>query len=171
MISEAYRKQNEQCHKDDESWGTTAHHHAQVVHHLAMELGAESILDYGAGKQTLKKALPALNIFSYDPSIKAISKKPGRHDLVCCIDVMEHVEPEFVDDVLDDLQRVTKKMAFILISTVKAVKILPDGRNAHLVVEDEHFWLPKLLDRFDIGMIRNEGNALTCFVSKKRASK
>ena len=164
LISDAYKEQNIEAHKEP-AWGTTAHHYANLVRGLSNELHAESILDYGAGKQTLKGACPELPIQSYDPAISEISLPPEPCDLVCCIDVLEHIEPEYLDNVLDDLQRVTKKMGFFDISTVKAIKKLPDGRNAHLIIESEHFWLPKLLDRFGIGMVRNEGNALTVFVN------
>ena len=165
LISKEYQEQNSKAHSEDTEWGTTAYRFADLVRELSNQIKAESILDYGAGKQTLRGALPGMNIHSYDPCIKEISKSPGRHDLVCCIDVLEHVEPDCLDEVLDDLKRVTKKMGFFLISTVPAKKHLPDGRNAHLIVEDEKFWLPKLLARFGRGMVRNEGNGLVVFVN------
>ena len=166
LISKDYKNQNETAHKNDKTWGTTAWRYADLVRGLSQEVKAESILDYGAGKETLKATCPELNIFSYDPSIKEISKSPGKHDLVCCIDVLEHIEPDCLEDVLDDLQRVTKKLGFFLISTVPAIKKLPDGRNAHLIVEDERFWLPKLIDRFGIGMVRNDVNSISVIVNK-----
>ncbi len=166
LISEEYREQNIEAHKQPD-WGTTAHYYSNLVRGLSREVGAETILDYGAGKQTLKGACPELPITSYDPAIPEISDAPEPCDLVCCIDVLEHIEPECLDAVLDDLQRVTNKLGFFIISTVPAIKKLPDGRNAHLIVEKEHFWLPKLLDRFSIGMMRNEEKAITVMVTKK----
>jgi hypothetical protein len=89
-------------------------------------------------------------VYSYDPCVKAISNTPKPRDFVTCTDVLEHVEPEFVDAVLDDLRRVTRKAGFYVVSTVPAIKILPDGRNAHLVVEEPEWWLKKILERFKV---------------------
>jgi hypothetical protein len=70
--------------------------------------------------------------------------------MVCCIDVLEHIEPEFVDNVLDDLHRLTEALLFCTICTVPALKTLPDGRNAHVTVRPIKWWMDKLFDRFDV---------------------
>jgi len=144
LISDTYRKLNEEAHKD-ENWGTTAGRFIPII----KSLGFTDILDYGAGKQILKKSLGKI-VTSYDPCIPQISKKPKPHDLVCCLDVLEHVEPNYVDHVLDDLKRVVKKKGFFVVSTVPAIKILSDGRNAHLTVRPAEWWLEKILKRFKL---------------------
>lgn len=168
-ISEAYRKQNEQAHVAP-GWGTTGHRFAGLINNLYLVTHSDSILDYGAGKQTLKRAIldinPKARVFCYDPCIPEISKSPGKHDLVTCTDVFEHVEPDHLDDFLDDIARVMRNTGFFTISTVPAIKKLPDGRNAHLIVEDYRWWLPKIWERFNITVYQNLGTEFSVIVDK-----
>ena len=85
----------------------------------------------------------------YDPAFPEYGE-PRPADLVCCIDVLEHIEPAFVENVLDDLQRVTAGVGVFTVDTGPAMKILPDGRNAHLILKPVAWWLPKFLDRFEL---------------------
>ena len=71
-----------------------------------------------------------------------------------CTDVLEHIEPDRLDEVLDDLKRVTRKMGFFVVATRAADKTLPDGRNAHLIQQERDWWLPKLAARFDVWQVR-----------------
>ena len=64
--------------------------------------------------------------------------------------MLEHIEPELLDNVLDDLKRVTKRAALFTVHVKPAVKVLPDGRNAHLIQQPPSWWLPKFLERFDL---------------------
>lgn len=132
-------------------------------------MGIDSILDYGAGKQTLAKSLSTLPVTSYDPAIEKISEKPeGKFDLVVCTDVMEHIEPDYLDAVLDDLRRYTGKMVFLNVATRPAVKSLPDGRNAHLIVEDYRWWWPKLVERFECVQFSRMGESEFNFIGEPR---
>ena len=113
--------------------------------------GAESLLDYGCGKATLGEALKArssecskLTLVNYDPAIEKFAQSPEPCDLVVCSDVLEHVEPECLNDVLADLRRLAKKAALLVISTRPSGKFLPDGRNAHLIIQPAAWWMPKL---------------------------
>jgi 2-polyprenyl-3-methyl-5-hydroxy-6-metoxy-1,4-benzoquinol methylase len=65
---------------------------------------------------------------------------PEPHDIVACTDVLEHIEPDCLDDVLKDIRRCTKKVAFLLIATRPAIKVLADGRNAHLIQQPYTWW-------------------------------
>ena len=94
----------------------------------------------------------------YDPAIPGKDAPPGPADLVVCTDVLEHVEPEHLDAVLDDLQRLAKKSLFLLIATRPASKALPDGRNAHLTIEPPKWWIPKLMERLDLIFYKSMGN-------------
>jgi len=71
--------------------------------------------------------------------------------------VLEHIEPEFLDNVLDDLKRVTQAAIFCTIHTGPAVKTLSDGRNAHIIQQPMQWWLPKLWDRFDLQSVQVTG--------------
>ena len=76
-----------------------------------------------------------LRIQHYDPAIPDWADAPEPCEMVACIDVLEHIEPELIGNVLDDLQRVTRSIGLFTMATMPAVKVLEDGRNAHLIVE------------------------------------
>lgn len=70
--------------------------------------------------------------------------------MVACIDVLEHIEPDYLEDVLDHLESLTEVILFCSIHTGPAGKTLDDGRNAHLIQQPYTWWLPKLWDRFEV---------------------
>lgn len=74
--------------------------------------------------------------------------------MVCCIDVLEHIEPEYLETVLDELCRLTEGIAFLSIDTGPAVKTLSDGRNAHLIQQPMNWWLPKIWDRWELQTVQ-----------------
>lgn len=149
MISEEYKALLEQTHNADTNWGTTAAQWNNHILNLTVAYKTRDILDYGCGKQELEKQLP-FKVQKYDPGIKKHSCRPDASDLVLCIDVLEHIEPDYIDNVLNDLAKLTKKAAFFVISTTHAIKHLPDGRNAHLIVENADWWTNKILKYFSL---------------------
>jgi hypothetical protein len=72
--------------------------------------------------------------------------------------VLEHIEPELLDNVLDDLKRCALKGVFLTINMRPAYKTLADGRNAHLIQKPIEWWLPKLMERWDIMGVTKRGN-------------
>ena len=148
LISESYRAQNVALH-EDARYGTSGHKMAGEVLAIADMFQTRDILDYGCGKQTLQAAL-GFPVRGYDPCISGMDAEPDPAEFVVCGDVLEHIEPEYLDNVLDDLQRVTKKVAYLIIANKPAKKALPDGRNAHLIQEPVAWWMPKILARFNL---------------------
>jgi hypothetical protein len=112
------------------------------------------LLDYGCGKSTtLLKSLRCkrkVRYQAYDPAIEDFADSPEPSEMVACIDVLEHIEPLLLDNVLDHLQRLTLKIGFFTVATCPAKKTLPDGRNAHLIVERPEWWLPKIMERWTL---------------------
>ena len=149
-VTESYQAQLREIHSTTPGWGTTGRNFAPLVQKIAQDYAPSSILDYGCGKQTLGRALPQYQIRPYDPGILGIDTEPAPADFVICTDVLEHIEPLMLGNVLDDLQRVVKEVFFVTVATGPAIQILPDGRNAHLIVEDLEWWLPKLMERFTV---------------------
>lgn len=168
FISDEYREMQKSLHQDPH-YGTASVAFAPLVAAVIEQTGAGQILDYGAGKGRLRESLAEhlsvpVEIFEYDPAIPGKDFSPEPCELVACIDVLEHVEPDFLDGVLDDLKRVTQGFGFFSIGTGPAGKALPDGRNSHLIQEDMEWWLPKLFERFKIhSLARTEtGFWVTC---------
>ena len=152
LISENYRKEQEELHQNP-NYGVASVQFAPLVTNIINKLGVTELLDYGAGKGRLAENIRPdhkMEIELYDPARPEWSEAPNPRDFVTCIDVLEHIEPDLLDNVLDDLKRVTRGVGFFTIHTGPAVKTLSDGRNAHLIQEDFRWWLPKLWERFDL---------------------
>ena len=86
----------------------------------------------------------------YDPGVPEYADPPTPAEMVVCIDVLEHIEPELIDDVLDHLEELTESFLFATVHTKPAGKKLPDGRNAHLIQKPAEWWLPKIMERFTL---------------------
>jgi len=149
LISEEYRDLNKKLHSSKEHYGTTGKNFGAAILRLSQQIGSRDVLDYGCGKHTLAESLP-FEIREYDPAIEGYDSIPKPADIVACTDVLEHIEPEAIDAVLDDLKRVTKKIGFFTVHTGVAKKTLADGRNAHLIQKPPTWWLPKIQERFDL---------------------
>ena len=161
MISEEYLKAQIELHKNP-AYGVASLSYAPIVKDLFTQIGGRSISDYGAGKCNLKKALLSLGLtsfayFPYDPVFPEYGP-PMPADLVCCIDVLEHIEHEFIDNVIRQLSEITVNFGFFTIATGPAVKSLPDGRNAHLIQKPSSWWLPKLVPYFEVQHLQTEGS-------------
>lgn len=148
LISDHYRKLNVQLHADPKGFGGDGKKHAERVLEYAVRLGARSICDYGCGEGTLKPALQALGfkgfIGEYDPAMKGREALPKPAHLVVSTDVLEHIEPDRLELVLRHQFLVAERAAFFTIATRPANKILPDGRNAHLIQETPDWWMDRL---------------------------
>lgn len=140
LISEDYREQNRRLHEAKPNYGTVSAQWVPLIDSIARCWGCESILDYGCGKGAVRAHLGE-RVREYDPAIIGKDAPPQPADLVVCTDVLEHVEPDCLDAVLDDLCRLAGKVAFLVVSTRPATKALPDGRNAHLIVESGAWWI------------------------------
>ena len=91
---------------------------------------------------------------AYDPGVPKLADPPVPAEMVVCLDVLEHIEPDCLEDVLDHLEELTELILFASINTSLADKKLSDGRNAHLIVQPMEWWLPKIWDRFDIQTVQ-----------------
>lgn len=129
-------------------YGVSGHKHADRVIDFAKRMNTREVLDYGCGQMTLAKALP-FSITNYDPFVAGCETEPEMHDLVVCSDMLEHVEPELLDEVLSHIHSKTRKLLFIDVACRPAKKTLADGRNAHLIQSNPRWWLSQLGGYFD----------------------
>ena len=172
LISEDYRKMQQQLHENP-NYGVASVQLAPLVAQVIEAAGAHELLDYGAGKGLLGIALKdyiqrPLTIHHYDPAIPAWSAPPQPCGFVACIDVLEHIEPALLDNVLDDLKRVTADVGVFTVHIGPAAKVLPDGRNAHLIQQPPAWWLPKFLERFELANFNRVVMGFMVVVERKR---
>jgi len=152
-ISENYRNLQKKLHEDP-NYGIASTHFAPLVSEIIKVFNIRSLSDYGAGKKRLFESLEKLNnipkeYFPYDPAFPEYGE-PKVADLVCCIDVLEHIEPDLVDNVIRELSLITKNIGFYTVHMGPAGRVLSDGRNAHLIQKPTSWWLEKFIKYFDI---------------------
>ena len=174
LITEDYRKMQQELHRNPD-YGVASVQYAPIVAQVMEATGIDEILDYGAGKgrlcQTLEKMYEnPLTVHHYDPAIPEWSQSPAPCRLVACIDVLEHIEPDLLDNVLDDLQRLTLGIGVFTVHTGPAAKVLLDGRNAHLTQQPASWWLPKFLERFELSTFNRITKAGFYVVVERKSS-
>ena len=168
-ISNEYLELQKELHKNP-YYGIASVQYAPYVDIFFKEKSLSSICDYGAGKQNLKKALDKLGLenyayYPYDPAFPDYGP-PREADLVCCIDVLEHIEEDYLDNVLEELKRITLKYGIFTIHTGPAMKFLKDGRNAHLIQKPSSWWLPSICSRFEIIRLASHSRGFILTVKK-----
>jgi 2-polyprenyl-3-methyl-5-hydroxy-6-metoxy-1,4-benzoquinol methylase len=169
-ISDEYREMNTALHAKHKSYGASGRCYAESVNEVAERFKAESILDYGCGKGTLARAV-GREVTEYDPAVPGKDRldPEATFDLVVCTDVLEHVEPEHLYDVLYDIKRRARKAVFFAIATRPAKKTLPDGRNAHLIIRDAMEWLVTITPYFRLRVADSRpDDGLLLFVGEAR---
>jgi hypothetical protein len=154
LISPSYREQNRLLHVRRQTYGAGGHQYLDDIERVVLDHGPVlDVLDYGAGKATLQwpfqHRFPFISFRNYDPV--TYPRDPIPADMVVCTDVLEHIEPEFLESVLSHIRLLARKVAFVTIATRPAKKTLPDGRNAHLIQESADWWRERLETRWIIG--------------------
>ena len=151
LITEEYRKQNYELHKSLQAYGTGLKFNAQSLISVCEEMKTTDVLDYGCGKagRALSGEIP-FKIKLYDPAIPEYTARPEPADIVLCLAVLEHVEPECLDEVIKDLYRVTKKFGIFLVDLKEGSVKLPNGQLAHCSIHTIDQWTAKFQRYFDV---------------------
>lgn len=150
LISPQMLKQNRLLHSNKkEGFGGSGHKQAERVIEFAIKMRSRDLLDYGCGQGTLRKQLKKMKakikVYEYDPAVKGKDIVPCRCDMVVSTDVLEHVEPELLDNVLKHICSLSRKAVYLAIATRPANKILPNGNNAHLIIEGADWWREQIV--------------------------
>jgi hypothetical protein len=149
MISNEYKKILTDIH-DSSPFGKRSKLPAHLESFIE-EINPNSILDFGCGKgrlvSTLTEKYPTKLISGYDPGNTSYDRSLDdvNVDLLISSDVLEHIEPEYLDETLKYLSTKSRYI-YHLIALSPAKLILPDGRNAHLILESNVWWREKFLD-------------------------
>jgi uncharacterized Rossmann fold enzyme/2-polyprenyl-3-methyl-5-hydroxy-6-metoxy-1,4-benzoquinol methylase len=170
MITEDYAQLNWQLHQENPAYGIGGGKYANTTLKLCEALNTKLVLDYGCGKGYLGKSLP-FPIWEYDPGIpgKADGARPA--DIVICTDVLEHIQPELLPEVLSDIRRCLINVGYFVIHTGPASKTYADGRNTHLIQQDMAWWVEVLKQHFVIGTVKQSGPELHIVVGNKSLAK
>ena len=116
-----------------------------------------SVLDFGCGHGALitsiQELYPAMQVEGYDPGNSDYNRMPNRSfDVVISADVFEHVEPKHLAETLKLISGKIQVAGWFRIACYPAKKSLPDGRNAHLIVQSPDWWREQLLANMDISI-------------------
>ena len=152
LISDEMREMNEYMHKTDITYGGGSRKAYAHVMNLIKKYECESVLDYGCGKAKLKDKIRAAECWvkwrNYDPAIEEYKTLPEPADLIIVRDVMEHVEPEKLDNVFAHIASLSTGIVWFLIPRNKSTKTLSDGRNAHLTQKTGEWWAVRVEKHF-----------------------
>lgn len=142
LISPAYVAEQRYLHALPKGYGGKGHKWAATVAAIVADLGCGSVLDYGCGQGALGAALRmrGYEVRDYDPAIDGKDQPPSFADLVVCTDVLEHVEPALLQNVLTHLRQLARKAIFLVVALDPSNKVLTDGRNAHLIQAEPAWW-------------------------------
>lgn len=136
-------------HKQSHTYGTNCDPGAPIhkIHELVKD--NTNVLDYGCRKGVLVEYLNQNNIkcTGYDPSILKYSEHKqytNNYDCLVCLDVLEHIHINEIDNILEDISLYNSDKYIFNIALRPAVQQLPNGENAHLIVESKEWWSKKL---------------------------
>ena len=120
-----------------------------------------SILDFGCGHgefmHSITEAYPDIAVDGYDPGSATHSEMPAElFDCVVSADVFEHIEPEYLDQTLQLIGQKMQRVGWFRVACYPSKKILLDGRNAHLIVEQPAWWREKLLKNMPIEIVHED---------------
>ena len=167
LISPGYLEQNRLLHKRP-TYGAGGDQYMDLIEKLVIRNGPIlSALDYGAGKGRFKarfeRRFPFIPVQNYDPV--TFPDEPLPADLLVCTDVLEHIEPECLENVLEHMRLLMLKLGFLVIATRPAQKTLPDGRNAHLIQESEDWWRERIESRWNVARWEPSRDEIICEVT------
>lgn len=149
MISEYYLELQRLAHLRP-FYGNSPRHKLDHFIEILQIYPIETLLDYGCGKGKLKTYVPKwVTVTEYDPAIKGKDRLPaGVFDCVAAIDVLEHIEHDYIEDVLESIRARTACYVYFTISLRPARKKLHDGRNAHILLRSRESWLDELSSNY-----------------------
>lgn len=140
--------------------GKSLRDHIAPVAEMIRASGAETVLDYGAGKGLFYAPCPGeaedsrirvlkewgeTRVTCYDPGYEPFAAPvEGTFDGVISTDVLEHIPEEDIPWVLDTIFGHARSFVYVVAACYPAKKVLPDGQNAHCTVQPPEWWREQL---------------------------
>lgn len=161
--------------------GGSLYPHIEKVRKLIEITNSKSVLDYGCGKASLylekfsfdsseqpssiERYWNIESITLFDPGVPQFAKQPtGDFDGLISTDVLEHIPEEDIDWVLEECFGYAKRFVYMNIASYPAIKVLPNGWNAHITIQPREWWEEKIL-KASAGW---EGSVFLFDISSKR---
>ena len=161
-LSEEYRQVLKDTHAaaGTQKWGNTGHSKFfPNIIDLMQKTNNTEMLDYGAGwggvKARVAEVKPEWKVYEFEPARDDVCHPAEPRNFVVCTDVFEHVEPECLEDFFLDLQRVVNDWGYFTVCMTPALRVLSDGRNAHLIQKPFIWWAEQVGKYFDIRQARH----------------
>jgi len=147
LIDKKYQQQLNKMHKAGRF--DNGHNAYKIIEKFFVDYKPTTVMDFGCGKGALiasvKQLHPDVVAEGYDPGNPDFAKLPDQtFDAVVSTDALEHVEPAYLDNTLRMIDSKIERCGFFRIACYPAKKKLPDGRNAHLIVELPEWWRNKI---------------------------
>ncbi len=135
--------------------------YALIIKEIINKNKISTMLDYGCGKGSFYnkefilnnkkinslKDLWSIDIDLFDPCYEEHSSinEDKYYDMTICIDVLEHIPSQDIDWVLYKIFNKTKKYVFMNVACYPAIALLPNGKNAHININNPQWWHKKIL--------------------------
>lgn len=155
LATDIYKNQLYEKHIENKNWGNGASlTKLKYFKEFLEENQCKTIIDYGCGKSNFKGFLIEKDyhyeVTEYDIGIVGKDILNIKADFTVCVDLLEHIEPECLDNVLRHIQKHTLKGVFFSICKVKSHGSFKDGTNLHRIINDEDWWYSKVLQYFKL---------------------
>jgi len=125
-----------------------------IIYNICSEYKVKTIFDFGCGPAAhwdeMGPVIKPKKVMCYDPAIEKFKHLPPdniKYDMTMCVDVLEHIPEEEIDEVLYHTFWRTKNVMLFSIALTKAQQQLPNGQNAHVTIKDKQWWFDKI-ERF-----------------------
>jgi len=174
-ISKEYKKQLQEYHKTHQRWGGAVRGRQNELHMYMKMTNSSSILDYGAGNSDYKRTVgwtwedPGYTIHEYEPGKPELAGDPPICDASICIDVMEHVETDKVDNVIKHIYDKTNNWTYQTIALTAASGSFSERQNLHLTIKPADWWLEKLTPYWDLLKTNITGGNILHFIGVKKS--
>ena len=154
LATDIYKNQLYEQHIENKNWGQgSSLTKLKYFKEFLEENQCKTIIDYGCGKSNFKGFIEKdydYKVTEYDIGIAGKDTLDEAADFIVCVDLLEHVEPDCLDNVLRHIQKYTLKGMFFSICKVKSHSSLKDGTNMHRIINDEDWWYSKVLQYFKL---------------------
>ena len=161
IINDKYKQQLQQMHDNPNRFNHGKKQYSCLKHFLKTH-EVNSLIDFGCGKgglvSVIKELHPTITLIDgYDPGVAEFAHLPTvPYECLVSTDALEHIEPEYLAQSLKTINSLFTKYCFLRIACYPAKKKLPDGRNAHLIVEKPQWWIEQVKKHISGNIIETE---------------